>query len=79
MTLTRLSASGRCQIHVASSQCTWLLTELESDGLLFGLCDLGEAATQLKFVQTQQHASKVSGLRPYITSLDCIAKALTTL
>ncbi len=32
------------------TQCTWLVTELDSDGLLFGLCDLGLGCPELGYV-----------------------------
>ncbi len=32
------------------AQCTWLLTELDSNGLLFALCDLGLGEPELGYV-----------------------------
>jgi hypothetical protein len=39
------------------AQCTWLLTELDSDGLLFGLCDLGMGEPELGYVSLVELAS----------------------
>ncbi len=33
---------------------TWLLTELDSDGLLFGLCDLGLGCPELGYVSLME-------------------------
>ncbi len=34
----------------ADAQCTWLLTEIDADGLAFGLCDLGMSEPELGYV-----------------------------
>jgi len=39
------------------AQCTWLLTELDSDGLLFGLCDLGMGEPELGYVSLAELAT----------------------
>jgi Protein of unknown function (DUF2958) len=38
------------KLFTPDAQCTWLLTELDSDGLLFGLCDLGLGCPELGYV-----------------------------
>ena len=38
------------KLFTPDAQCTWLLTELDSDGLLFGLCDLGMGEPELGYV-----------------------------
>ncbi|MBM6577141.1 DUF2958 domain-containing protein [Microvirga sp. SRT01] len=30
-----------CRVYVPYTRCQWLLTELDEDGIAFGLCDLG--------------------------------------
>jgi hypothetical protein len=38
------------KLFTPDAPCTWLLTELDSDGLLFGLCDLGMGEPELGYV-----------------------------
>jgi hypothetical protein len=38
------------KLFTPDAQCTWLLTELDSDGLGFGLCDLGMGEPELGYV-----------------------------
>jgi hypothetical protein len=38
------------KLFTPDAQCTWLLTELDSDRLLFGLCDLGLGCPELGYV-----------------------------
>lgn len=38
----------------AGSSCTWLLTELDSDNIAFGLCDLGLGFPELGYVAIQE-------------------------
>jgi hypothetical protein len=38
------------KLFTPDAQCTWLLTELDSDGLAFGLCDLGMGEPELGYV-----------------------------
>jgi Protein of unknown function (DUF2958) len=45
------------KIFTPDAQCTWLLTELDSDGLLFGLCDLGMGCPELGYVALAELAA----------------------
>jgi hypothetical protein len=38
------------KLFTPDAQCTWLLTELDSDDLSFGLCDLGMGEPELGYV-----------------------------
>ena len=38
------------KLFTPDAQCTWLLTELDADGLAFGLCDLGLGCPELGYV-----------------------------
>ena len=38
------------KLFTPDAQCTWLLAELDSDGLAFGLCDLGMGEPELGYV-----------------------------
>jgi Protein of unknown function (DUF2958) len=38
------------KLFTPDAQCTWLLTEIDSDGLGFGLCDLGMGEPELGYV-----------------------------
>ena len=38
------------KLFTPDAQCTWLLTELDADGLLFGLCDFGMGCPELGYV-----------------------------
>jgi hypothetical protein len=38
------------KLFTPDAQCTWLLTELDSDDLAFGLCDLGMGEPELGYV-----------------------------
>lgn len=38
------------KLFTPDAQCTWLLTELDHYGLLFGLCDLGMGEPELGYV-----------------------------
>ena len=38
------------KLFTPDAQCTWLLTELDADGILFGLCDLGMGEPELGYV-----------------------------
>jgi hypothetical protein len=38
------------KLFTPDAQCTWLLTELDADGLAFGLCDLGLGCPELAYV-----------------------------
>jgi hypothetical protein len=40
-------------MHV-HKQCTWLLTEIDTEGLAFGLCDLGLGEPELGYVHLQE-------------------------
>jgi Protein of unknown function (DUF2958) len=44
------STSNPSSNSTPDAQCTWLLKELDSDGLLFGLCDLGLGCPELGYV-----------------------------
>jgi hypothetical protein len=39
------------------AQCTWLLTEIDPDGLGFGLCDLGMGEPELGYVSMLELAT----------------------
>jgi Protein of unknown function (DUF2958) len=45
------------KLFTPDAQCTWLLTELDSDGLLFGLCDLGLGCPELGYVSLAELAA----------------------
>jgi hypothetical protein len=45
------------KLFTPDAQCTWLLTELDSDGLLFGLCDLGMGEPELGYVSLHELAA----------------------
>jgi hypothetical protein len=46
------------KLFTPDAQCTWLLTELDSDGgLAFGLCDLGLGWPELGYVSLAELAS----------------------
>ena len=36
------------------SSCTWLISEMDEDGLMFGLCDLGHGTPELGCVHRQE-------------------------
>jgi len=38
------------KLFTPDAQCTWLLTELDANGLAFGLCDLGLGCPELGYV-----------------------------
>jgi hypothetical protein len=38
------------KLFTPDAQCTWLLTELDADGVAFGLCDLGMGEPELGYV-----------------------------
>jgi Protein of unknown function (DUF2958) len=38
------------KLFTPDAQCTWLLTEIDTDGLAFGLCDLGMGEPELGYV-----------------------------
>ena len=38
------------KLFTPDAQCTWLLTEIDGDGLAFGLCDLGLGCPELGYV-----------------------------
>src|SRR5271156_3770837 len=38
------------KLFTPDAQCTWLLTEIDGDGLLFGLCELGLGCPELGYV-----------------------------
>jgi hypothetical protein len=38
------------KLFTPDAQCTWLLSELDSDGVAFGLCDLGLGCPELGYV-----------------------------
>ena len=38
------------KLFTPDTQCTWLLTEIDADGLAFGLCDLGMGEPELGYV-----------------------------
>lgn len=52
------------KLFTPDAQCTWLLTEIDEDGRLFGLCDLGFGEPELGYVMLQeiQEASGKLGL-----------------
>lgn len=45
------------KLFTPDAQCTWLITELDADGLLFGLCDLGLGCPELGYVSLVELAS----------------------
>jgi hypothetical protein len=45
------------KLFTPDAQCTWLLTELDEDGLLFGLCDLGMREPELGYVSLAELAT----------------------
>jgi len=46
------------KLFTPDAQCTWLLTELDSDGgLAFGLCDLGLGCPELGYVSLAELSS----------------------
>jgi hypothetical protein len=45
------------KLFTSDAQCTWLLTELDPHGLLFGLCDLGLGEPELGYVSLLELAS----------------------
>jgi hypothetical protein len=45
------------KLFTPDAQCTWLLTELDSDGLGFGLCDLGMGEPELGYVSLHELAT----------------------
>jgi Protein of unknown function (DUF2958) len=51
------------KLFTPDAQCTWLLTELDSDGLLFGLCDLGLGEPELGYVSLAELATVRGQLR----------------
>ena len=42
------------KLFTPDAQCTWLLTELDSDDLAFGLCDLGMGEPELGYVSLME-------------------------
>ena len=38
------------KLFTPDAQCTWLLTEIDADGVAFGLCDLGMGEPELGYV-----------------------------
>jgi Protein of unknown function (DUF2958) len=42
------------KLFTPDAQCTWLLTELDADGLAFGLCDLGMGEPELGYVSLSE-------------------------
>jgi hypothetical protein len=42
------------KLFTPDAQCTWLLTELDSDGLAFGLCELGMGEPELGYVSLME-------------------------
>ena len=38
------------KLFTPDAQCTWLVPEFDTDGLLFGLCDLGLGCPELGYV-----------------------------
>ena len=38
------------KLFTPDAQCTWLLTEIDADGVAFGLCDLGLGEPQFGYV-----------------------------
>ncbi len=38
------------KLFTPDAECTWLLTEIDADGLAFGLCDLGLGCPELGYV-----------------------------
>ena len=49
------------KLFTPDAQCTWLLTELDADGVAFGLCDLGMGFPELGSVRLSEITS-VRGL-----------------
>lgn len=45
------------KLFTPDGAATWLLTELDSDGLLFGLCDLGLGEPELGYVSLHELAT----------------------
>jgi Protein of unknown function (DUF2958) len=45
------------KLFTPDAQCTWLLTELDSDDLAFGLCDLGMGEPELGYVSLVELAA----------------------
>jgi len=45
------------KLFTPDAQCTWLLTELDTDGLAFGLCDLGMGEPELGYVSMLELAA----------------------
>jgi hypothetical protein len=45
------------KLFTPDAQCTWLITELDTDGLLFGLCDLGLGCPELGYVSLTELSS----------------------
>jgi hypothetical protein len=42
------------KLFTPDAQCTWLLTEIDDDGLAFGLCDLGLGYPELGYVSLSE-------------------------
>jgi hypothetical protein len=42
------------KLFTPDAECTWLLTEIDPDGLAFGLCDLGFGDPELGYVHLQE-------------------------
>ena len=54
---TALDLKPVVKLFTPDAQCTWLLTELDADGLLFGLCHLGLGCPELGYVSLAELAS----------------------
>ena len=44
----------RVGVFTPDSACTWLLTEIDADGIAFGLCDLGMREPELRYVSLHE-------------------------
>jgi hypothetical protein len=42
------------KLFTPDAQCTWLLTEIDANGLAFGLCDLGLGCPELGYVSVPE-------------------------
>lgn len=45
------------KLFTPDAQCTWLITEIEEDGTMFGLCDVGFGEPELGYVSLKEITS----------------------
>lgn len=62
------------KLFTPDAQCTWLITEIDEDGLMFGLCDLGMGEPELGYVSLEEITS-VKGPLGLKVEVDIVFKA----